>query len=100
MPDTKPAKHARELKKKGKPASTQAGEYVREEMHHVGESGRKAKSKRQAVAIGLSKARRAGIELPAPKAGTTSPETRRKAQQDLAAGRKQATKNKKRTKRG
>jgi hypothetical protein len=59
--------------------STQAGEFVREEMYHVRESKHGARSTKQATAIGLSKARRAGVTLAAPKKGKTSAEMRRKA---------------------
>lgn len=71
-----------------KAASTQAGEEVRKEMREY-KKGRLA-SPEQAIAIGLSKARRAGKEVPAPAPGTTSEATRKKAQQDIRAGRKKA----------
>ena len=67
MPSKTTQKKAREDKRKGKAATTQAGEYVREEMHHVKEGKHGARSRKQAVAIGLSKARRAGVKLPPPK---------------------------------
>ncbi len=78
---------AEEDKKEGKAASTQAGEFVREEMHHVREGKHGARSTKQAIAIGLSKARRSGVELPAPKEGTTSEATRKKASRDAARGK-------------
>ena len=59
-------------KREGKAPSTQAGEFVKEEMEHVRRGKHGARSAKQAIAIGLSKARRAGVELPAPKEGTTS----------------------------
>jgi hypothetical protein len=73
-------------KREGKSASTQAGEFVREEMEHIREGKHGARSARQAIAIGLSKARRAGVDLP--PSGTASPETRRKARADTAAAAK------------
>ena len=66
--------------------SAQAGEFVREEIHHVREGKHGASSPKQAIAIGLSKARRAGVKLAAPRKGTVSAETRRKAQRDLRKG--------------
>ena len=64
--------------------STRAGEYVREEIHHIREGKHGARSAKQAIAIGLSKARRAGVKLPPPKPGTTSARTRRQAKRDIA----------------
>ena len=65
---------------------------MREEMEHVREGKHGARSSKQAIAIGLSKARRAGVKLPAPRKGTQSPATRHKAELDLKAGRKPAHK--------
>lgn len=79
MPDKETLDRAREDAKEGKAPSTQAGEFVREEMHHIREGKHGARSPKQAIAIGLSKARRAGVELPP----GGSPQTRRKAKQDL-----------------
>ncbi len=70
----------------GKSPSTQAGEYVREEFHHIRQGKHGAKSTRQAIAIGLSKARRAGVRLPPPKKGKTSAAVRRHAERDYARG--------------
>jgi hypothetical protein len=70
----------------GKSPSTAAGEFVREEIEHVREGKHGARSAKQAIAIGLSKARRAGIPLGAPNQKTTSAETRRKAAQDSRRG--------------
>ena len=67
MPTTKTVKRARKAKRQGKSASTQAGEFVREEIHHVREGKHGARSAKQAIAIGLSQARRAGVNLSAPK---------------------------------
>jgi hypothetical protein len=78
---------AEEDKKEGKAPSTQAGEFVREEMHHVREGKHGARSAKQAIAIGLSKARRAGVELPPPKEGTVSEETREATSRDVAKGK-------------
>ena len=89
MPSDKVLERARKDEQEGKSPSTQAGEFVREEIEHVREGKHGARSARQAIAIGLSKARRAGVKLPPPKASKTSAQTRRKAQQDSAkAGRK------------
>jgi hypothetical protein len=86
MPDKDTLKRAREDKRTGKAASTQAGEFVKEEMDHIRQGQHGARSAAQAVAIGLSKARRAGVDLPAPERGRASEATRRKAKSDLAAG--------------
>jgi hypothetical protein len=76
MPETKTTAQA----KKAKSPSTQAGEYVREEIEHVREGKHGARSTKQAIAIGLSKARRAGVRLRPPKRGATSERTRRSAE--------------------
>ncbi|WP_241740389.1 DUF6496 domain-containing protein, partial [Achromobacter xylosoxidans] len=83
MPERKTLQRAARDKKQGKSASTQAGEFVREEIEHVREGKHGVRSTKQAVAIGLSKARRAGVDLPAPKKASAS--TRRKAKQDSEA---------------
>jgi hypothetical protein len=72
----------------GKSPSTQAGEFVREEIEEIRAGKHGARSTRQAIAIGLSKARRAGVRLPPPKKGSVSEETRRKAIRDSAKARK------------
>jgi hypothetical protein len=64
MPEKETLERVRRDKRRGKPASTQAGEFVREEMHHAREGKHPVKSRKQAIAIGLSKARRAGVRLP------------------------------------
>lgn len=69
MPEKKTLQRARKKAREGKAPSTQAGEFVREEMHHVREGKHGARSSRQAVAIGLSKARRAGVRVPRKSAG-------------------------------
>jgi len=86
MPQQETLAKAHKDEREGKSASTQAGEFVREEMHHIREGKHGARSTKQAIAIGLSKARRAGVDLPAPAKGKTSPEVRRHAQRDVAKG--------------
>src|SRR5438094_5781866 len=88
MPKKETLERAEKDKREGKSPSTQAGEFVREEMHHVREGKHGARSTKQAIAIGLSKARRSGVGLPPPKEGTVSEETRKKASHDTAKGRK------------
>lgn len=87
MPEKEIEERARRDEREGKSPSTQAGEFVREEMHHVREGKHGARSPKQAIAIGLSKARRAGVKLAAPKKGKTSDRTRQKAQRDILKGR-------------
>ena len=79
MPEKDTLERARRDKKEGKSASTQAGEFVREEIHHVREGKHGARSTKQAIAIGLSKARRSGVKLGTPRKGTASSRTRRQA---------------------
>jgi len=67
MPDKETLRRARQDKRAGKSSGTQAGEFVREEIHHIREGKHGARSPEQAIAIGLSKARRAGVDLPPPK---------------------------------
>lgn len=86
MPDQKTIERASRDKRQGKAASTQAGEFVREEIDHIREGKHGARSTKQAIAIGLSKARRSGVDLPPPKAGTQTETTRRKAAADRRAG--------------
>ena len=81
MPERETVERAREDAREGKSPSTQAGEFVREEMHHIREGKHGAASTKQAIAIGLSKARRAGVKLPAK--GSAS--TQKKAEQDSRA---------------
>jgi len=75
MPEKETIARARRDRRAGKSPSTQAGEFVREEMHHVREGKHGARSPKQTIAIGLSKARRAGVKLPPPEKGQTSEET-------------------------
>jgi hypothetical protein len=86
MPEKQTLARARKDKRQGKAASTQAGEFVREEMHHVREGKHGARSARQAIAIGLSKARRSGVDLPPPAKGDAPAATRTKAARDYARG--------------
>jgi hypothetical protein len=88
MPEQETLERAQEDKREGKSPSTQAGEFVREEIHHVREGKHGARSPKQVIAIGLSKARRAGVKLSPPK-GSAS--TRKKAAQDAEAGKKRKT---------
>lgn len=87
MPEKATLRAARRDARRGRSASTQAGEFVREEMHHIRSGKHGARSTKQAIAIGLSKARRAGVPLRAPRKGTASAATRTKAKQDRARGR-------------
>jgi hypothetical protein len=86
MPEKKTLDRARQLKREGKSPSTQAGEFVRQEIEHVREGKHGARSTKQAIAIGLSEARRAGVDIPPPKRGTTSEKTRRSAERAYEAG--------------
>jgi uncharacterized protein DUF6496 len=85
MPEEEPLEQAREDEREGKSPSTQAGEFVREEMEHIREGEHGARSPEQAIAIGLSKARGAGVKLPPPRRGKTR--TKRQAKRDLTKGR-------------
>src|SRR2546429_6713803 len=87
MPEKETLKRARQDKRAGKAPTTQAGEFVREEIHHIHEGKHGARSAKQAIAIGLSKARRAGVELPPPEKGTTSERTRHSAEHALKRSR-------------
>jgi hypothetical protein len=86
MPEKRTIQRARKAKRQGKSPSSQAGEFVREEIHHVREGKHGARSAKQAIAIGLSKARRAGVKLPPPKKGRASAETRENAKRANRAG--------------
>jgi hypothetical protein len=86
MPEKRTLERARKDKREGKSASTQAGEFVKEEMDHIREGKHGARNSKQAIAIGLSKARRAGVKLPPPKQGKVSDRTRKQAARDTAKG--------------
>jgi Family of unknown function (DUF6496) len=89
MPDKETMRRAKRDKAQGKAPTTQAGEFIREEMEHIREGKHGAGSTKQAIAIGLSKARRAGVKLPPPKGGQTSEKTRQSAQRAYEAGQKE-----------
>ena len=86
MPEKETVERAREDAREGKSPTTQAGEFVREEMHHVREGKHGAASAKQAIAIGLSKARRAGVKLRPPRKGKVSARTTRQAERDYRRG--------------
>src|SRR5215475_4470300 len=101
MPEKATLERAERDRREGKSASTQAGEFVKQEMDHIRRGKHGARNTKQAIAIGLSEARRAGVNVPTRKS-TASKSTRRKAAQDNAAGhhphkpsrtRSRATKN-------
>src|SRR3954470_12167441 len=94
MPQKRTVKRAQRDARQGKAPSTQAGEFVREEIDDIRKGKHGARSARQAIAIGLSKARRAGVDLPSPKAGSVSRQTRRRAARDSAVGHGAAPKRK------
>lgn len=86
MPEKRTLKAARKAKREGKAPSTQAGEFVREEIEHIREGRHGARSAKQAIAIGLAKARRAGVDLKPPPKGRTSEATRTQATRDYERG--------------
>jgi Family of unknown function (DUF6496) len=95
MPETNTRKRAEKAKREGKAPSTQAGEFVREEIEHIREGKHGARSTKQAIAIGLSKARRAGVKLPAKKG--TSKKVQEQAARDIEKGKRQVKKSAKRS---
>jgi hypothetical protein len=88
MPEKATLERAKKDKREGKAPSTQAGEFVREEIEHVREGKHGARSTKQAIAIGLSKARRSGVKLPPPEKGEASEDTRRQAARDVKKGQR------------
>jgi hypothetical protein len=88
MPEKQTIERARRDRRQGKAPTTQAGEFVREEIEHIREGKHGARSTKQAIAIGLSKARRAGVDLPPPRKGPTSERTRKSAARAHRAGQK------------
>jgi Family of unknown function (DUF6496) len=86
MPERKTLERARKARREGKSPTTQAGEFVREEIEHVREGKHGARSTKQAIAIGLSKARRAGVKLKPPRKGQASERTRKSAERAYQAG--------------
>jgi Family of unknown function (DUF6496) len=91
MPEEKTIERARKDAREGKSPTTQAGEFVREEMDHIREGKHGARSPQQAIAIGLSKARRAGVKLPPPAEGKASSRTRKQASRDYRKGQSHST---------
>src|SRR5436190_5015312 len=88
MPEKKTVERARKDAREGKAPSTQAGEFVREEMEHIRKGKHGARSTKQAIAIGLSKARQAGVKLAPPKKGKSPEKTRKQAARNYAKGQK------------
>ena len=86
MPDKETIDKAEEDLREGKAPSTAAGEFVRKEIEHIREGKHGARSPQQAIAIGLSEARRAGIPLKPPKQGKTTSTARKKAEKDYEKG--------------
>src|SRR5215475_2333987 len=86
MPTKQTIAKARADKRAGKSPSTQAGEFIHEELDKIRRGRHGARSARQAIAIGLSEARRSGVDLPPPRQGRTTQATRRKARYDSAIG--------------
>ena len=93
MPERKTLERARKAKREGKSPTTQAGEFVHEEIEHIREGKHGARSTKQAIAIGLSKARRAGVKVKPPRKGQASARTRRDAKRDYRAGQSGARKS-------
>lgn len=91
MPEKATLRRARADRRRGKAPTTQAGEFVREEMHHIRQGKHGARNPKQAIAIGLSKARRSGVKLKAPAKGRTSARTRRQASRDYAKGQRRTS---------
>ena len=87
MPEKQTLERARRARREGKRPSTQAGEFIREEMHHIREGKHGARSTKQAIAIGLSKARRAGVKLGRPPKGAKA-RTRKSAAYASRAARR------------
>src|SRR4026209_1089619 len=86
MPEKRTIQKAKKDAREGKSPSTQAGEFVHEEIEHIREGKHGARSTKQAIAIGLSKARRAGVKLPPPKKGEASKRTIKQATRDYKKG--------------
>jgi len=91
MPEKRTIEKARRARRAGKAATTQAGEFVREEVHKIRRGEHGARSPQQAIAIGLSKARRAGVDLPPPGRGKAKSATRKSAAYAYAAGQGKRT---------
>ena len=97
MPRKETIERARQDKREGKSPGTQAGEFVKEVIDDIRAGKHGARSAKQAIAIGLSKARRAGVRVPPPRKGQVSEETRRKAQRDYQKGKEGGTPSPKRS---
>jgi hypothetical protein len=97
MPEKETKERARKAKREGKAPSTQAGEFVREEFHHAREGKHEVDSPEQAVAIGLSKARKAGVKVPRKKGGPAKKRTSRAASTRKTGSAKRSTAAKKGT---
>ena len=93
MPEKETERRAKKALREGKSPTTAAGEFVHEEIEHVREGKHGARSPEQAIAIGLSKARRAGVPLKPPARGRASKSTRKRARRDYEAGQKRARKS-------
>jgi hypothetical protein len=94
VPEKETIERARKDKREGKAPSTQAGEFVHEEIEHIREGKHGARSTKQAIAIGLSKARRAGVKLPPPE--NASEETKEQAKRDTRRAGKKTSKKRSR----
>ena len=91
MPEKKTIERARRDKREGKSPSTQAGEFVRQEMEHIREGKHGAKNTKQAIAIGLSEARRAGVQIPR-RGQSAKKSSSRKRSSETSATRSRASK--------
>jgi hypothetical protein len=100
MPDKATIRAAKKDKREGKSPSTQAGEFVKEEIDHIREGKHGAKSAKQAIAIGLSKARRAAVDLKPPKKGEVSEKTRKSAESAYEKGQRHEPVSAKRSRAG
>jgi hypothetical protein len=90
MPERRTVERARKAKRQGKAPTTQAGEFVRDEMEHIRKGKHGARSTKQAIAVGLSKARRSGVKLKPPRKGQASARTRKSATRAYRAGQRAA----------
>ena len=100
MPEKKTIERARKAKRQGKSPGTQAGEFVHEEIEHIRQGKHGVKSAKQAIAIGLSKARRAGVDLKPPKKGEVSEKTRKSARRAYEKGQRHEPISKKQSRAG
>src|SRR6266498_4923877 len=98
MPREQTMQRAKRAKRQGKSPSSQAGEFVHEEIKNIRKGKHGARSAKQAIAIGLSKARRAGVKLKPPAKGKTSEKTRRSAEQAYEKGQRHEPVSKTRSK--